>query len=121
MNVNYSDSVTDTIRTLRESVYNTERFEQEFTKALEKFIGATDVDFIPEQFGGWSVNVTTDKDKGNELGISAQESSSYLGKISDALTSSIRNVDRTVGYSGILPMNLTNVIVTGENSITVKL
>lgn len=120
MNVNYSDSVTDTIRTLRENVYNTEKFKLEFAEGLEKSVGATDVTYIPEQFGGWSVNVTTDKDKSNELGI-AQESSSYLSKISDTLTSSIRNVDRTVSYSGISPMNLTNVIVTGENSITVKL
>lgn len=121
MNVNYSDSVTDTIRTLRENVYNTEKFKQEFTEALEKSVGATEAKFIPEQFGGWSVNIITDKDKCNELGVSNQESRSYLGKISDALTSSIRSVDRTVKYSGVSPVSLTNVVVTGENSITVKL
>ena len=86
MNVNYSDTVTDTVRSLREKVYNTEKFKQEFTEALEKFVGATETKFVPEQFGGWSVNITTDKDK---TGVSSQESRSYLGKISDALTSSM--------------------------------
>lgn len=118
MNVNYSDIVTDTVRSLREKVYNTEKFKQEFTEALEKNVGATETKFVPEQFGGWSVNITTDKDK---TGVSTQESRSYLGKISDALTSSIHSVDRSVSYSKISPSNLTNVVVTGENSITVKL
>lgn len=118
MNVNYSDIVTDTVRSLREKVYNTEKFKQEFTEALEKNVGATETKFVPEQFGGWSVNITTDKDK---TGVSTQESRSYLGKISDALTSSIHSVDRSVSYSKISPSNLANVVVTGENSITVKL
>ena len=118
MNVNYSDIVTDTVRSLREKVYNTEKFKQEFTEALEKNVGATETKFVPEQFGGWSVNITTDKDK---TGVSTQESRSYLGKISDALTSSIHAVDRSVTYSKISPSNLANVVVTGENSITVKL
>ena len=118
MNVNYSDTVTDTVRSLREKVYNTEKFKQEFTEALEKFVGATDTKFVPEQYGGWTVNITTDKDK---TGVSTQESRSYLGKISDALTSSIHTVDRSVKYSKISPSNLANVVVTGENSITVRL
>ena len=118
MNVNYSDTVTDTVRSLREKVYNTDKFKQEFTEALEKNVGATETKFVPEQFGGWSVNITTDKDK---TGVSTQESRSYLGKISDALTSSIHAVDRSVSYSKISPSNLANVVVTGENSITVKL
>ena len=118
MNVNYSDTMTDTVRSLREKVYNTEKFKQEFTEALEKFVGATETKFVPEQFGGWSVNIITDKDK---TGVSTQESRSYLGKISDALTSSIHTVDRSVNYSKISPSNLANVVVTGENSITVKL
>ena len=100
MNVNYSDTVTDTVRSLRESV------------------SATETKCVPEQVGGWSVNITTDKEN---IGVSTQESRSYLGKISDALTSSIHTVDRSVNYSKISPSNLANVVVTGENSITVKL
>lgn len=118
MNVNYSDIVTDTVKTLREKVYNTEEFKSAFTSELESCICATETKFVPEQFGGWSVNITTDKSKSN---VPTQESTSYLLKISDALTSSIHAVDHSVNCNQVSPSNLANVIVTGINSITVKL
>ena len=121
MNVNYSDIVTDTVKTLREKVYNTEEFKNEFVSELEKNICATDTKFVPDQFGGWSVNVSIDRDKSIELGVSTQESTSYLGKIANALTSSIHTVDRSINCSGIAPSNLANVVVTGVDSITVRL
>ena len=121
MNVNYSDTVTDTVKTLREKVYNTEEFKSKFTSELENSICATETKFVPEQFGGWSVNIITDRNGSSKLGVSTQESSSYLKKISDALTSSIRSVNRSVNCTNVVSSNLANVIVTGSNSITVKL
>lgn len=118
MNVSYSDTVTNTVKNLRENVYNTEKFKEEFASELEKSIYATETTFVPEQFGGWSVNVTTDSDK---LGVDSQESRSYLNKIADALTSSIHSVNRSINYACVMPSSLANVIVTGRNSITVKL
>ena len=52
MDVSYSDTVTNTVRDLRENVYNTEKFKKEFASELEKNICATEVTFVPEQFGG---------------------------------------------------------------------
>lgn len=121
MNVSYSDTVTDTVKALRENVYNTEEFKSKFILELEKNICATEVKFVPEQFGGWSVNITTDRNKSSELGVFTQESSSYLKKISDALTSSIHSVNHSVNYTNVSPSSLANVIVTGTNSITAKL
>ena len=118
MNVSYSDTVTNTVKNLRENVYNTEKFKEEFTSELEKSIYATETTFVPEQFGGWSVNVTTDSDK---HGVDSQESRSYLSKIANALTSSIHSVNRSINYACVMPSSLANVIVTGRNSITVKL
>lgn len=118
MDVSYSDTVTNTVKDLRENVYNTEKFKKEFTSELEKNICATEVTFVPEQFGGWSVNATTDSDK---LEVDSQESRSYLNKITEALTSSIHSVNRSINYACVVPSSLANVIVTGRNSITVKL
>lgn len=117
MNVNYSDAVTNTIKTLRESVYNTEEFKSEFSSELEKSISATNTDFVAEQFGGWSVNVTMDHNSEK-----IQDSKSYLSKVADALTNSIHVVSKNIsGVKSINVSNLANVIVTGSDSITVKL
>lgn len=114
MDVNYSDNVTGTIRTLRESVYNTDEFKSEFSSNLKSSISATDATFIPEQFGGWSVNV-------NMNDVNIQDYKSYLAKIADALTSSIHTVNKSVDYKNISSSSLTNVVVTGSNSLAIKL
>lgn len=114
MDVNYSDNVTGTIRTLRESVYNTDEFKSEFSSNLKNSISATDATFIPEQFGGWSVNV-------NMNDVNIQDYKSYLAKIADALTSSIHTVNKSVDYKNISSSSLTNVVVTGSNSLAIKL
>lgn len=117
MNVNYSDTVTSTIKTLRESVYNTEEFKSEFSAELKKSISAINTKFVAEQFGGWSVNVTVDNDSEK-----TKDSKSYLSKVADALTNSIHVVSKNVSnVKSINASNLTNVIVTGSDSITVKL
>lgn len=118
MNVNYSDAVTNTIKTLRESVYNTEEFKSEFSSELKKSISATNTDFVAEQFGGWSVNVTMGHNDSDKI----QDSKSYLSKVADALTNSIHVVSKNISsVKSINVSNLANVIVTGSDSITVKL
>ena len=36
MDVNYSDTVTNTVKNLRENVYNTRSLKEEFTSELER-------------------------------------------------------------------------------------
>jgi len=120
MNVSYSDSVTNTVKNLRENVYCKDEFKEEFSTALQDSIGAIDTSFVPEQFGGWSVNVTTNRSKGTELGIEEQTSTSYLSKVVNALANTIHAVDCTVACSNVAS-NLANVVMTGHDSLTVKL
>lgn len=120
MNVSYSDTVTNTVKTLRENVYCKESFKEEFTTALNHAIGAIDTAFVPEQFGGWAVNVTTNRSEGEKLGINEQTSTSYLGKVTEALGDTIHNIDCTIAYKDVIS-NLANVVVTGQQSLTVKL
>lgn len=119
MNVGFSDNITDITKTLRSTVYCNDEFKQAFTDELKKSICAIDTQYVPEQFGGWSINVSVDRDKCKDVGID-QTSSSYIGKISNALIASIHNIDHSASYESVAN-NLANVIITGNDSIVVKL
>lgn len=112
MNVSYSDSVTNTIKCLRNNVYNKDEFKEVFTNNLKESINAIDASFTPDQFGGWSVNINTSE--------SHQDSSTCVSKITNALIHSIRSVDTSVACSAVAS-NLANVIITGTDSLVVKL
>lgn len=129
MNVSYSDNVTNTIGYLRSNVYNKEVFKNLFSSNLKRAINASNVYFVPDQFGGWTVNVdiykfdppTNPEDfSDDEDNISMIDAITYIRKVCDALVDSIMIVDRSVSCSDIAA-NLVNVIITGPDSIIVKL
>lgn len=119
MNVDFSNNITDITKLLREKVYDTDKFKNSFVDELKTSICATDASFVPDQFGGWSVNISVDRDKCKEAGI-CQNSTSYLNKISSSLASAIHNTNKSFSYSS-MTNNLANVIITGNDSIVVKL
>ena len=118
MDVSYSNNITDLSKALREKVYNTDEFKKEFATELEQSIGAVETSFVPDQFGGWSVNICLDRDKSD---VEDHTSSSYIGKISEALASSIHDLDHSAKYTSDVASNLINVMITGPSSIVVKL
>lgn len=112
MNVSYSNNVTNTVKNLRENVYGKEEFKSSFSKNLENAISAENISFIPDQFGGWSVNVTTNTED--------TESSAYVMKVTEALVDTIHSIDHAISTKDIA-CNLANVIVAGHDNIIVKL
>lgn len=118
MNVSYSDNVTNTIAYLRSNVYDKDKFKSTFSSILNRTIGASNVSFAPDQFGGWNVNVDLTNDLPSDKFVA--EAATYISKVADALVDSIMFVDRSVSCSNIAA-NLVNVIITGPDSIIVKL
>lgn len=112
MDVTYSDNVTNTIKCLRNEVYNKDEFKNTFTDNLKKSINATDTNFIPDQFGGWSVSINTSDKHYN--------SSDCVSKVTSALLNSIKCVNSSIPCSSAAS-NLANVIITGLDSLVVKL
>lgn len=121
MDVNYSNDVVGTIKTLRESIYNTDEFKSEFSSELGKSIAATNTSYVPDQFGGWSVNVTVDQNVIEGEYDTEDSSKLLLDKVSSALATSIHAVSKEAGHTLTNPSILTNVVVSGPSSITVKL
>jgi len=120
MTVTTSNSITNSIKYYRENVYYTDNFKDKFEHELAKKVYAIDTEFVPDQFGGWVVSVTTNRNKGIEAGITYQSSDCYVNKVSQALIDAISNVDKYIPDQ-IIAMNLANVIITGPNSIAVKI
>lgn len=121
MDVNYTNDVLGTIKTLRESIYNTDQFKSEFSSELRESIAATDTSYIPDQFGGWNVQVTVDQNVAEGEANTEDSSKLLLDKVTSALTTSIHAVSKSVGSKLTNPSVLTNVVVSGPSSITVKL
>ena len=117
MNVSYSDNVTNTIGYLRSNVYNKEVFKSEFRFNLNSSINASNISFNPDQFGGWIVSANVENTSDDRA---VPEAATYTSKVADALVDSIMLVDRSVSCSDIAA-NLVNVIITGPDSIIVKL
>ena len=117
MNVSYSDNVTNTIGYLRSNVYNKDQFKMMFCSNLNRTINASNILFNPDQFGGWIVSANVENTSDDRA---VPEAATYTSKVADALVDSIMFVDRSVSCSDIAA-NLVNVIITGPDSIIVKL
>lgn len=113
MNVPYSNDVINTVKYFRENIYGTDEFKETFSSNLSKTINATNTDYIPEQLGGWSVNVSTSSS-------GKIESSEYVNIVADVLADTIHNINKSISCRE-LAVNLSNVLVTGPNSISIRL
>lgn len=121
MDVNYTNDILNTVKTLRESIYNTDQFKTEFSSELESSIAATNTSYIPDQFGGWNVQVTIDQSVINNESNTEDSTKLLIDKVTSALTTSIHNVNKSISSKLINPSNLTNIVLSGPSSITVKL
>lgn len=122
MDVNYANDVVGTIKTLRESIYNTDKFKSEFSSELKKeSITDADASYIPDQFGGWNVQVSVDQNVAEGESNTEDSSNLLISKVTSALTSSIHAVNKSVSSKLTDPSILTNVVASGPSSITVKL
>ena len=124
MNVKQSEEITDVIRDLRMNIYNTDLFFNTFNNYLKTSINATSVRYIADNLGGWNIYVEIDKDK-----IQNQRSEYYIGSVCFCLRHSIEQVCYMIsGNDGILQKimktgveNLVNVIISGEDSIMIRI
>lgn len=121
MNVSVSDQITDSIKFLRLNVYNSKDFMNTFSTQLTSRIHAIDVRYIPDQFGGWSVDVTVNRNKGIEDGIENQHSDNYVEKVINALLDSINSTGYSISNYTSIAYNLANVVITGNDSISIKI
>lgn len=114
---NIKDNIS-TIQHLRSSIYPEETFKTNFSKQLSKKLCAKEVSYIPEQFGGWNVNVVINQDKRNKLGKEST-SESYYPDVMDCLLSSIKLCEH-VSYSQNIA-HLANVVISGADSLIIKI
>ncbi len=112
MNVQYSNSLIDTIQVNRKKIYNSDLFKTSFTNNLINTINATDIRFVPEQFGGWSVCIRTDSN--------INSSNNYVSTIEKILSDTLREIDKSLVNNKLLS-NIFNIIITGSNSFVIKL
>ena len=113
MDVSDSNKIISTIKLLRENVYCKENFKQSFSDQL-KSIGAIDVLYIPEQFGGWSININTS--------TTHIDSGTCVKIIADILINTINMINsKIIHYSNLISSNLINVIITGPKSFVIKI
>ena len=120
MNVADSKNITNMIQYLRKNIYGTDEFKEKFKNELKNISYAIDTEFVPDQFGGWQVNTIINRNKGFEDGIKDQASNNYTPKVHDALMNTIRSIDKTVIPSD-QDINLANTIITGPDSIMIKI
>lgn len=120
IDVYHSDMATSNIKYYRENIYNNNNFKKKFENNLKKEVCAIDTTFVPDQFGGWIINATVNRNKGIEKGIKFQTSDCYINKVSHALSSTIHDIDKKYPIPSIL-LDLSNVIITGTNSIAIKI
>ena len=124
MNVKQSEEITDVIRDLRLNIYNTDLFFNTFNNYLKSSINATSIKYIPDNLGGWNIHVEIDEEK-----CENKKSEFYIGSVCFCLKSTIDQVCyMTSDNLGILQKimktgieNLVNVIISGQNSIMIKI
>ena len=112
MNVQYSDDIIKTIHTNRKNIYNSDRFKISFANNLMSSLDATDVQFIPEQFGGWSVCINTNSNQNSY--------NNYVLAIEKILFQTFREIDQSLVNNKLLS-NIFNIVMTGSNSFVIKL
>lgn len=112
MNVQYSNNLIDIISSNRKNIYNSDKFKTSFSNNLMNILKATDIKFIPEQFGGWSVCINT---KSN-----TNSSNHYVPAIEKILYNTFQEINQSLSDRSLLS-NIFNIIITGSNSFVVKL
>lgn len=102
---------------LRSNVYPTEEFKNTFSKQLKRKIYAENVVYTPDQFGGWNVNVSINKDKQLK---SKKESNSacYYQDIMNCLLNSIKSCENYIYYGNT---DLMNIVFSGTDSLIIKI
>ena len=114
MNVVESDNMTSTISYLRQNIYNLPSFRSSLINNLNTSINANEIHFIPDQYGGWNVDVKFDP---SSFDSSLKSSDFYLTRVSVALHNTL--IELNAPQSDI--SNLINVTMTGSNNIVIKL
>lgn len=113
MDVTCSNNIITAVQFCRLNIYGTEAFKDNFSTNLKNNIGATDIQYLPDKFGGWSINITVN----NEY---KADSIFYMKSISESLYDAINSISNCESYKSIIH-NLLSVIITGKNSLVVKI
>lgn len=132
MNVKESTDITNCISNLRKDVYNTEFFKRLFTAQLESSIHVIDVEYIPEQLGGFSIRANVDRNACKSL-IPSQHSEYYVTWICSAYQSVLAHIFNTYPSTQYIEedflkicgdnniSNLVNVVISGDNMIIIQI
>jgi hypothetical protein len=121
MNVTIANDICNTISLLRSKIYTNEMFKDIFKENIESSVGALSVNYAPDKEGGLIVNADIDINKCSD--IPDMKSDKFIGNIRNSLQNTISKVDDSYlsSMDGNNASNLFNVIITGPNSIAIKL
>lgn len=114
MNVLESDNITSTISYLRQNIYSLPNFKSSLTLNLNKSLNANNISFVPDQYGGWIINITINSS--NNIN-SFNSSDFYLTKVTSALYDTL--VEFKEARQDI--SNLVNVTIVGCNNIVIRI
>lgn len=114
MNVLESDNITSTISYLRQNVYSLPNFKSSLILNLNKSLNASNINFIPDQYGGWIINITMNS---SDTINSFNSSDFYLTKV----TSALYNTLIEFGEAREDTSNLVNVTIVGCNNIVIRI
>lgn len=116
MNVVESNNITSTISYLRKNVYTLSDFKTIFCNNLNSSINANNIDFSPDQYGGWVISINFDKSKFGKM-ISSNSSDFYLTRVVVAL----HNTLSQLGQSCSDVPNLVNVTLVGPDNLIIRI
>ena len=132
MNVKESNTITRCIENLRKDAYNTDLFKDIFKAELIHHINAIDVEFIPEQLGGFSIRINVDRNACADS-IPMQHSECYMAGIIKGYCNILNDMFKLYPRLQYIEedfqkicadnniSNLINVIISGSNEIIVKI
>ena len=132
MNVKESNTITRCIENLRKDAYNTDLFKEIFKAELIHCINAIDVEFIPEQLGGFSIRINVDRNACADS-IPMQHSECYMAGIIKGYCNILNDMFRLYPklqyieedfqkiYADNNISNLINVIISGNNTIIIQI
>jgi hypothetical protein len=125
MNVDYTEKLSKAINLMRKNIYNTKEFRQTFFDNLISSINASYFLMNSESYGGLSISVNIDINKFGNI-----ESSKLVHPVAESLVLAITSVP----YDGEdkydikeyldnvdIVNNLANIVITGQNSILIKI
>lgn len=114
MNVLESDNITSTISYLRQNVYSLPNFKSSLILNLNKNLNASNINFIPDQYGGWIINITMNS---SDTINSFNSSDFYLTKVASALYNTLMEFREAKEDTS----NLVNVTIVGCNNIVIRI